>query len=287
MIRTNTFYGSMTIDKSPRSTIILIGFMSENNIENIIVQAQNEDNYENLQEIPTILCKKKSNTYLFPHDHEIPLNKNIIIRSSDGYDSGKIKLFYKIIKYNILSGTKSCFTYPKLIEYNCSKGNRHTSLDINSKNIYKHLVISVLYLPSIIKINIRINGTLMGEYDLNELKNLFKIIYNCIYIPFDNRIGDTIEIDLSTNSLFNQQILIFGMCKKIFNLMNIGIKKSLPENTVCPISTMEIGRSDKYMSCNGCKNVFGETYMVEWLNKKNECPMCRCKWTNNDVYINL
>ena len=46
----------------------------------------------------------------------------------------------------------------------------------------------------------------------------------------------------------------------------------------------EISRSEQYLMCNQCKNIFSKEYMEEWLNRRAECPLCRKKWTNDTIY---
>lgn len=58
------------------------------------------------------------------------------------------------------------------------------------------------------------------------------------------------------------------------------------EPIICPILYDEIGSGAEYCRCSTCKNGFGAAALAEALKKSYTCPMCRCIWKDQTVYVN-
>jgi len=61
-------------------------------------------------------------------------------------------------------------------------------------------------------------------------------------------------------------------------------------NIECPITFEPIAYGDKYRKCSSCKWNFSNNSIEKFLTnsylKNKKCPMCRCEWYNNIIYIN-
>ena len=48
-------------------------------------------------------------------------------------------------------------------------------------------------------------------------------------------------------------------------------------NEICSISKVAFTQNDVVLSCPYCRKKFKRQYLVEWLEKKDICPVCRVK----------
>lgn len=56
---------------------------------------------------------------------------------------------------------------------------------------------------------------------------------------------------------------------------------------MCSISHNNFENNCNYKKCSQCNNCFHEEDINKWFNIKDNCPICRCAWgDNNIVYIN-
>ena len=58
------------------------------------------------------------------------------------------------------------------------------------------------------------------------------------------------------------------------------------DKNICNISLELIEFENRYMECSQCTNCFKNDALQQWLKIKNECPLCKTKWTSNIIYIN-
>ena len=58
------------------------------------------------------------------------------------------------------------------------------------------------------------------------------------------------------------------------------------KNYDCPITLDKINVMDKYCICSNCNYNFNYDALLKHLDIKYNCPMCRSKWTNKEIYIN-
>jgi len=66
------------------------------------------------------------------------------------------------------------------------------------------------------------------------------------------------------------------------------IPRSLDNNTICPITRIEIEVNEKYALCEHCKNHFSEDAIKDWLKVNNTCPICRKDFGEiNAIYQNF
>ena len=53
--------------------------------------------------------------------------------------------------------------------------------------------------------------------------------------------------------------------------------KNPPKKAICMISRTTFEEKEDGLQCPNCENYFQKKYLLEWLNKNTNCPICRTK----------
>ena len=95
------------------------------------------------------------------------------------------------------------------------------------------------------------------------------------------------------NELDNNQIRFKFLGDKLYNF-DMKCKYELINNSLldeenkyyCPVLFNEIEYGDKYIKCKCCNKCFSFKVKEFWINSNNNCPHCRQRWTDKNIYIN-
>lgn len=179
--------------------------------------------------------------------------------------------------------------------------------------------IKTLYNRFFIKRNcIKISDKLL-YYPFNSLKKYDDLTQNSFEGSINFQKVQNIKIIINFNKNMNS-LTIYGLgsniikyrqnkCNLIFNynFMNIHVNQNYGELTIvpgsreiiiykliinenkktCNISLEEIESNARYMNCFNCNNNFCEASLKNWITIKKKCPLCREKWLDYSIYINL
>lgn len=70
-------------------------------------------------------------------------------------------------------------------------------------------------------------------------------------------------------------------------ITNLIYRKITDSNKLlCGITHENIENNSHYMNCMQCDNNFSENEIKRWFHQRINCPMCRCDWTDFNIYIN-
>jgi hypothetical protein len=115
----------------------------------------------------------------------------------------------------------------------------------------------------------------------NMYRSLFQQLNRRSYIDTSisnldiNRLGGRLllipKFDINFNEKKEERIII----------------KAITGNNICPILQTEIKVNELYMICSICKCNFIKNTLIVWLNGYENCPHCRSKWDNYNVYKNI
>jgi hypothetical protein len=103
------------------------------------------------------------------------------------------------------------------------------------------------------------------------------------YIKLEN------EIKENTIKLCHLKFKVDMQKLKIYKSINKLIDEDLLDDEgkyICPVLLFEININDLYIKCNKCNKCFSYEVKEQWIDKHNNCPHCRHKWSNNDIYQN-
>jgi len=85
--------------------------------------------------------------------------------------------------------------------------------------------------------------------------------------------------DLEIKKLMKESSLIdlekFEKSKGIkFNFKYVE-KRDIPKKVICMISKTQIKTKDSILQCPNCQNYFNRKYLIGWLYKNTDCPICQ------------
>lgn len=114
----------------------------------------------------------------------------------------------------------------------------------------------------------------------NITSNILRIMAGMNGLAYD--VGPTIDL----NIYHNQNLIQNQHLYQDQNKYQTEFKPINSEKNICNISLDLINIGDNYMECVQCHNCFSDKALQQWLKIKNECPLCKIRWTSKIVYVN-